>query len=374
MPFGLGKSYLSHELPSDNFFSQYPVLQTYATFREENNYGINPSSLYQYAFETPNTALGDLTTRDSMVMLFVLIMMLKQVKAVVCPIFCSWGSKIGRSTHGAGWEVENEEKVVKFGEYVFRFMFHSIASIAGLYFSWDKPWWDQEKGGTIHFYLDYPNHIIGIGSIWYYLMQGAYNVDAMASLIQLSFVVKVQNPFGSQTKTIQSPIVIGWSPTCRGDFNEMFVHHVLTNLLLMGSSAIRLSRGGTMVFLIHDISDVPVDMSKLANFMKWKVTTIACFVTMMIVWAITRLGLLPFVFCRSMLYESHYAVPGIDVRYYYMIRPVFYGITFGIVGLHIFWFFLFLKIGYFLVFKKELHDLSEHKGGEKQHTNGKKTN
>ena len=102
-----------------------------------------------------------------------------------------------------------------------------------------------------------------------------------------------------------------------------------------------------MVFLINDISDVPVDLSKLANFMKWKITTIACFVIMIIVWAITRLGLLPFVVCRSMVFESHNVVPaGIDVLYYYMVRPFLYGVTFGTVFLHVFLFYMFLKIGY----------------------------
>ena len=118
MPFGLGKSYILHELPLEGFWSQYPELASYATLLTENNRGNNPSNHYKYVFETSNTALGDLTTRDTMVTLFILILMLRRVKAVMCPFFCSMGYKLGQSTHSAEWEKENEEKTVKFGEYV----------------------------------------------------------------------------------------------------------------------------------------------------------------------------------------------------------------------------------------------------------------
>lgn len=210
------------------------------------------------------------------------------------------------------------------------------------------------------------------------MIQSAYNVDAILSLIQLSFVFKIQSPFASKNKTFQSPISVAWSPTCRGDFREMAIHHVITNFLVIGSSSFHLTRPGSMVFLVHDISDVPIDLSKLANFMKWKVTTIICFVTMVIVWAITRLGILPFVIFKSVLTETHLAtepylnVPGIDPRLYYMVRPPFFALFIGIIALHVFWFYMFLQIGYNLVFKNEIHDLSEHKNGEAQYANGKK--
>ena len=41
------------------------------------------------------------------------------------------------------------------------------------------------------------------------------------------------------------------------------------------------------------VSDVPVDLSKLANFLKWKVTTVVCFGTMVLTWLYTRLYILP---------------------------------------------------------------------------------
>jgi hypothetical protein len=295
-----------------------------------------------------------------------LVLILRQVKSFACPIFCQIGRKLGRSTHGAEWERNNEEKIQKFGEYVFRLFYHSFVSGFGLWYFWNKPWWNDNQGGTRTLWEEYPYQPISNGMIWYYLIQSAYNLDAVASLIQLSFVVKLGNPFVSKGKGPHRLISIEWSPTCRGDFREMAIHHVITNLLVIGSSHFRLTRIGSMVFLVHDISDVPVDLSKLANFMKWKVTTIFCFVSMVITWAVTRLGILPFVIFKSVITESHLTTMGLDVKSYYMWRPFFYVLFSGIIALHIFWFHLFLKIGYALAFKKELHDYTEHKNGEQE--------
>ena len=364
MPFGLGQTLFSHEIPEDLIGSTYTPLTSYADFLSEHKYENNFSNLYKYAFQTESTALGDLLSKDALCTLFILVLILRQIKSFLCPLFSSMGRNLARSTHGEEWEKKNEEKIIKFGEYLFRLLYHFGVSVLGLYLFLGKSWWAE--GGQINLWLGYPSQPIEPDMTWYYLIQSAYNVDAMASLIQLSFDINVQSPFGSKTKALQSPISIGWSPTCRGDFNEMAIHHVITNMLVLGSSTYRLQRCGSMVFMVHDISDVPVDMSKLANFMKWKITTIACFVTMVVVWAITRLGILPFVIFKSVVLESHVVVPDIDVRAYYMIRPTFYVLFVAIIALHMFWFHIFIKIGYNLVFKKELHDLSEHKGGEEQ--------
>jgi len=231
-------------------------------------------------------------------------------------------------------------------------------------------------------FTDYPHQPIETGMMWYYLVQCAYNVDAIFHLIECSYVVKIQNPFPSLSssttsdlkkkqnghKFIQSPISIGWSPTCRGDFREMAFHHMLTNALVFLSSYYRFEIGGSTLFVVHDVSDVPVDLSKLANFMKWKVTTIVCFVTMVIIWAITRLGILPFYIVKGIFMESHLLPTkfDMDIRHYRMLQPIFYPMYIALIALHAFWFHMFIKIGYYLAFKNEVHDLTEHKNGEEQ--------
>eukprot|EP00567_Pseudictyota_dubia_P011212 CAMPEP_0197437490 /NCGR_PEP_ID=MMETSP1175-20131217/4716_1 /TAXON_ID=1003142 /ORGANISM="Triceratium dubium, Strain CCMP147" /LENGTH=435 /DNA_ID=CAMNT_0042967025 /DNA_START=206 /DNA_END=1513 /DNA_ORIENTATION=+ len=404
LPFGMADS------PGGWFSENYIVgdgvstLAPLVTFDEYVRSAPEESSLSlrtlcDFAFQTPSTVLGDLTSYPSMGVLLVLVLLLRLVKSRLLPIFSGIGRRAGRATHGVEWEKKNEERIMKFGEYVFRLIFHSLISAYGVWYFRNKPWWDlwNEDAGTKLLFIDHDStiirearHPIEPGMAWYYLIQSAYNLEAMISLMTLSLVMTFQSPLRTtssgkngkvlRTMQLQSPLVVGWSPTVRGDFREMFVHHLITNLLIGGSSYFRFTRIGSMVFLVHDISDVPVDMSKLANFLKWKKTTIVCFVTMVLVWLATRLIVLPFVIYRSALTESYLMVSanGMDPIYWYCYRPVFYTLFALIILLHLVWFFMFIRMGLLLITRGEAHDLSEHKKGEKQLPEqafkGKKTN
>ena len=176
----------------------------------------------------------------------------------------------------------------------------------------------------------------------------------MANLLELSFTVSVFPPR------------IAWKKTVRGDFREMFIHHVITNLLVIGSSFFRFTRVGSMVFLVHDISDVPVDLSKLANFLKWKATTATCFASMVLVWCMTRLGALPFVIFRSVIQESWMVCTSghIEPIYYLHYQPLFVVLIGLLILLHLLWFGMFIQMGWLLISKGEAQDLAEHKKGE----------
>lgn len=340
------------QVPS--LFASLPKLLTYSEF-----VAFSPSHHQPYSLEsmrayaaTPSTSLGDLTSLPAILTLLVLVVCLRSIKAVVLPIFRDTGRRAGRSTHGPDWESSNAERITKFGEYVFRLLYHSAISAYGLWYFWDKPWWN---GDTLSLFRGFPNHEIQPGMAWYYLLQAAYNVDALIALLELSFVLKMYKGMPR----------IEWSPTVRGDFREMMVHHLVTNALVVGSSMCRLTRIGSMVFLIHDVSDVPIDLSKLANFLKWKTATIACFVTMVLAWAVTRLYILPFVIYYSVLTESHYVLEqGLPPLLYLTYRHFFYALIAVLILLHVVWFGVFLQIFYTIVQKNEVHDYSEHKHGE----------
>lgn len=369
LPFGLGEAI-------DNYISIIPTraetldpFPTYAEFllakKEQNSF----SNLYEFAFKTPSTSLGELTSKDGIVVVIGLVLLLRQLKAILLPMFCDFGRKIGRSTHGEEWERHNEERITKFGEYVFRFGYHLVLSIFGIWYFSGMNWWDKSQGGTKNLWYGYPNNQpVDVGMAWYYLLQSAYNVEALISLAELSCICKIQSPITPKTGEWRRPLVIGWSPTIRGDFREMAIHHAITNLLVVGSSFGRFTRIGSMVFLVHDISDVPVDMSKLANFMKWKKTTTCAFVTMVLCWVICRLGILPFTIFKSILTESQILVEseGLNPVIYHVYFNVFVFLVGAIICLHIFWFFILVRIGFHLVTKGEQHDLSEHKTGEDQ--------
>lgn len=279
---------------------------------------------------------------------------------------------MGRETHGKEWEAYNEERIVKFGEYVFRLAYHFSASVFGICFFLHQPWWDHINNGARLVFENYPRHEIDVATTWYYLFQAAYNVEAMMSLIELSFTFQLRSPVHIKTRSIQLPIQVSWSSNVRGDFTEMFVHHIITNLLVIGSSHMRFTRIGCMVFLVHDVSDIPVDLSKLANFLKWKVTSVLCFISLLIMWIFARLIVLPLYIVRSVFTDSHRALPfeegGIHERHYNVMIPVFKLLLVGITSLHVFWFAILMRIFLKLLLKGERHDLSEHKHGEDQST------
>jgi hypothetical protein len=363
-------------------------------------------SIYNYAFHTPSTSLAVLTTNTSLLTLVLLVLVVRTVKAWCIPLFSAVGRTAGRHTHGRQWEQSNEVRITKFGEYVFRLFFHGSISLAGIWLFYREPWWawliapppssssaDYSNGsmnsttsssspiGTKSLFLDYPFQPVEPGMIWYYLIQAAYNIEAMLCLLELSFDVSVRplltdnkkKKNGTETTTkqqqqyhLQWPLTIHWSQSVRGDFREMFVHHIVTNMLVFGSSYFRITRVGSMVFLVHDISDVPVDLSKLANFLKWKFTTVSCFCTLVMVWLATRLLVFPFVIYRSVLFEAWLVCANgyIHPIYHVMYQPIFVVLIGLLIFLHFVWFTMFIRMGYVLIRKGEAHDFSEHKKGE----------
>lgn len=359
---------ISENLPSWLSFSQF--LQE----KKIENDGVPMGRLlYEYGFQTTSTALSDLTTPTALFVLVCLVVLLRILKSVLLPRFAALGRWAGHSTHGSYWQVHNEARIAKFAEYLFRLCYHGAISAYGIWYFKDKEWWTA--GGTHALFRGFPHHEVQPGMAWYYLLQAAYNFDAMLSLLTLSFTLQLRWPivikYKGKTQHILhfcSPISIAWSDTVRGDFKEMMIHHIITNMLVVGSSWCRFTRIGSMVFLVHDISDVPVDLSKLANFLKWKWTTLGCFLSMVAVWLATRLYILPFLIYRSILTESHFILETgvVPTILYIAYRHAFYALVGLLILLHLFWFVMFLQIFATFLKKNECHDLSEHKAGEEQ--------
>lgn len=157
-------SWLAHKV--GNIAESFPKLITFQQFRQlqlqQDATTSLGSSLYSYAFETPSTALGDLTTPTAMFVLVVLILIWRGIKMFLLPYFSKVGRIAGRRTHGAQWEENNQARIEKFGEYVLRLIFHLCISIYGVYYFWDKDWW-KLPGGTVALFQSYPDQRIEPG-------------------------------------------------------------------------------------------------------------------------------------------------------------------------------------------------------------------
>jgi TLC domain len=262
-------SWLSEQYKIPVITQHIPVLLSYAEFRQRDvagRSGAEPwltwDAVYRYAFQTSSTSLGRLITPTAFAVLCILVLALRQIKAFLFPRFIAFGRQAALRSHGEEWIQTNQIRLVKFGEYVFRLLYHSVISIYGIWYFRDKLWWKPNQAVSV--FQGYPMHEIEPGMAWYYLLQAAYNMDAFLALLQMSIVCKFQWIQRPQSSTVargrkngsrwQLPISIAWSPTVRGDFQEMFIHHVATNVLVIGSSALHFTRIGSMVFLVHDVS------------------------------------------------------------------------------------------------------------------------
>jgi len=100
-----------------------------------------------------------------------------------------------------------------------------------------------------------------------------------------------------------------WIESRHKDYFVMFTHHVVTIFLISVSWFINL-KFGALVLLLHDASDIGVDLLKMSNYAGrgsdsgGLPITEVIFVTALVVWIYLRLWVYPTVFLTSAFYES----------------------------------------------------------------------
>ena len=163
------------------------------------------------------------------------------------------------------------------------------------------------------------------------------------------------------------------------DYYQMYIHHIVTIGLMAGSWMFGYMRIGVLVLIIHDASDVPLDLMKMANYLKLEgpksffIVEIA-FITCLISWAYGRLFIYPTKALFTAAFESIIeAREGITATAYQTMETSdFLDVAFNMPGwlscnillnvlfvLHIFWFYLLVKIAFKLVTGKKAHTAGE---------------
>lgn len=83
------------------------------------------------------------------------------------------------------------------------------------------------------------------------------------------------------------------------DFWQMFIHHIATIILMCLSWIVNVYRIGTLVILVHDISDIFLDGAKLIKYSGYQKVCDTVFGLFSISWMVTRLGIYPFWIIRK---------------------------------------------------------------------------
>jgi ceramide synthetase len=161
------------------------------------------------------------------------------------------------------------------------------------------------------------------------------------------------------------------------DYYQMYILHIATIGLITASWIAGYLRIGVLVLFIHDTSDVPLDLMKILNYLKVQgrkgffLVEIA-FVTNLVTWAYFRLYLYPTKALYSAMFESIIEVGVTPEDFWDMPMEDKFYTAWNMPGhnisnilllllqiLHIFWFFLLLRILFKLVSGTKAHKIGE---------------
>lgn len=134
----------------------------------------------------------------------------------------------------------------------------------------------------------------------------------------------------------------------------MLIHHLVTILLLTFSWACNFVRIGTLVLVIHDFADVPLEGAKVCRYIRASEFKSNCiFGIFTLSWIFSRLGLLPY---RVISYTSWH---GLNVIPIFPAYYVFNTLLVALQILHVIWTILILKIAYNAIYADGVKDLRE---------------
>ncbi len=150
--------------------------------------------------------------------------------------------------------------------------------------------------------------------------------------------------------------------TRRKDFAVMMLHHVVTLALIFYSHHTTLLRIGTMVFLLHDLSDVPMELAKAFKYLDMPTLTAFFLGAFFLVWTLSRLVYFPAVIIRAAMWEAVVKCPHIPHKLY-MHFAAFNCLLVLLLGCHVYWTALILQIVAKAIFQGKIDDVREGKDG-----------
>lgn len=218
--------------------------------------------------------------------------------------------------------VDKPTTIIRFSESAWRCTFYTFVFIYGLWALYDKPW----TYDSAYCLADYPHHSVTPEIWWYYNIELGFYLSLMMSQF---FDVRLN------------------------DFWQMFTHHIATVLLLCFSWACNLHRIGSLVLIIHDFADIPMEGAKITRYMRTSKLSSLVFFIFVICWVVSRLYFLP---TRVIYYSAFYALsmfPKFPAYY------IFNGLLCLLQILHVFWTCLIARIAYNAIFVDGVRDLRE---------------
>ncbi|XP_044528566.1 ceramide synthase 4-like [Gracilinanus agilis] len=193
----------------------------------------------------------------------------------------------------------------KFTEACWKFTVYISSFFGGLFILYDEPWfWDAEMC-----WHGFPKQILKPSIYWWYLLEFGFYISL---LFTLPFDVK------------------------RKDFVEQVIHHFSAIILIYFSYCANYIRIGTLVIVIHDVSDIFLEAGKVLHYAQRKHACDKIFIIFTMTFFITRL----IVFPSKVLYTTYYSsmVNHEPFFGYYFTNALLMTLQ----ALHVFWSYLIL--------------------------------
>jgi len=193
--------------------------------------------------------------------------------------------------------------LAKFNESSWRFSFYFSAFIYGLIVLSNKPWfWDINQCWT-----DYPKQVISADIKWYYILECGFYWSLVFSL---------------------------FIDTKRKDFREIAVHHFITIMLISFSWLCNFVRIGSLVLIVHDVSDAFLEGAKTVKYLnKYRLCDVM-FVLFAASWYISRTGFFPFWILHNVLFKIPASIAVVPSYYLFCV------LLCALMVLHLFWSYL----------------------------------
>lgn len=215
-----------------------------------------------------------------------------------------------------------ELRITKFVEALWRCIFYTFFSFVGfftLYFPERMPW--IEPTASKYFNL--------------------WPVEPLRRAVQTYYLLEL----GSYIHQLL------WTDVSRSDSAEMMAHHVITILLIAVSYVYNFMRIGTVIMAIHDVPDVFLEAGKCMNYVskakggRWlSPYTDAMFGIFASLFFVTRIVIYPLVVYGGNITCSEAFGEGYPTSYLFFITLLLL-----LQCLHIFWFYLIVRMAYRLL-------------------------
>lgn len=210
---------------------------------------------------------------------------------------------------------------------------HVSMTIFELYVVWDEPWFTETE------------------KVWVPHPRDQVYSDSLILLYQVQMCIWIVTAFSHR-----------YLEERRYDYIVMFVHHIITIILVSVSHYMNYCRIGTLVLLVHDISDVPIDTMKMLHYIglegsAGRHAAEIAFIGNLVVWITVRLVIFPTQVIRSTLFESLKHVAPVHVQemtfwerlqlWHIPNCPQYWEMNLALMALqimHVYWTFLLLNI------------------------------